>query len=80
MNPLHLHVQASLCLDSGVLALIDLGAEDNLLDQEVAVPAGLQLEDLEVPISAYALDGRLLEKVTHKTSPLSYYLVTTTRP
>lgn len=44
------------CLDSGVpllLALIDLGAEDNLLDQELAVQAGLRLEELKKSIFAY---------------------------
>lgn len=67
-NLLRMQVRASFCLDCGVLpqlTLVDPGAEDNLLDQKLAVLAGLQLEELKEPILAYALDGRLPAKVTH---------------
>lgn len=72
-NNICLSVQTYLCLDNGALSLFALilsGVED-FLDQELAVQAGLQLEELEKPISAHALDACLLAKVTYRASPLS---------
>lgn len=54
-----------------LLTLLDSGAEGNFLDHQLAVPAGVELELLEDPITALALNGSLLAKVTHKTSPVT---------
>lgn len=72
-----LQIPATFCypaLSIPVSALIDSGAEDNFLDQEVAVQAGVRLVALASPITALALDGRLLAKVTHCTEPLTIML------
>lgn len=51
-------------------ALVDSGAEDNLLDVELAKQLGCTLILLERPIPAVALDGKAFAEVTHKTSSL----------
>lgn len=66
-------VQASLSTPTGLLqlsALVDSGAEDNFIDQEMAEQAGFTTEPLETPIAVRALDGKLLARVTHQTPPL----------
>lgn len=57
-----------------LLALLDSGAEGNFLDHQPAVKAGRELELLEDPITALALNGSLLAKETHKTSPVTLIL------
>ena len=42
--------------------------EDNLIDLEVATLLGCQLEELDRPIPALALDGNMLTQITHQTS------------
>ena len=49
-------------------ALIDSGAEDNLIDLEVVTLLGCQLEELDRPIPALALDGNMFTQITHPTS------------
>ena len=53
-----------------VSALIDSGADESLLDRTLASKLGLGQVDLEEPIDASALDGRLLFRVTHRSTPL----------
>lgn len=53
-----------------VPVLIDSGADANLLDQDLAFKMGIEQIALERPIRATALDGRLLCRVTHQTTPL----------
>ncbi|KAK7883132.1 hypothetical protein WMY93_029306 [Mugilogobius chulae] len=43
-------------------ALIDSGADENFLDVDLACQAQLEVETLDVPLVANALDGRLLAK------------------
>ena len=67
MAPFHvLHLPLSV--------LVDSGAEENFLDQQVAAQAGIKLEPLERPRTALAVDGRLLARVTHRTEPLELVL------
>uniref|UniRef100_A0A8C5DKJ9 Retrotransposon gag domain-containing protein n=1 Tax=Gouania willdenowi TaxID=441366 RepID=A0A8C5DKJ9_GOUWI len=76
-TPVRFQIQASLCVNTlsiPLLALIDSGAEDNFLDQQVALQAGIELETLSAPVSTLALDGRLLARVTHKTAPVNLVL------
>lgn len=53
---------------------VDSGAEENFLDQRVAVKTGIKVEPLQMPFSALALDGILLAQVTHRTEPLTVIL------
>lgn len=72
-----LQIQASLCVGSvrlPLLALIDSGAEDNFIDKRLAEQLGCELLPLTTPIQANALDGRLIAKVTHYTSPVNLTL------
>lgn len=46
--------------------LVDSGAQDSLLDKEHAVQTGCPLEPLPSPITATALDRRIITRVTHK--------------
>ena len=54
-----------------LLALIDSGAEDNLLDTQLAQQLGCAVEPLENPIPALALNGEVFTTITHKTSPVA---------
>ena len=52
-----------------VAALIDSGVDESLLDMTLA-QLGLGQVVLEKPFDATALDGRLLFRVTHRSTPL----------
>ena len=68
---------ATICFNEitlSISALVDSGAEDNFLDLELALQAGLQIVPLETPLVANALDGRLIAKVTHHTKPIKLVL------
>lgn len=52
-------------------ALIDSGAEDNLIDRSLAEQLGCALNLLDQPIPAYALDGKVFAEVTRCTEPIS---------
>ena len=54
-------------------ALVDSGADDNLIDLEFATQSGISLVPLPAPLSIQALNGNHLGKVTHQTT-LSGYL------
>ena len=72
-----LQIQASFCTDGLLLLLLELldsEEEGNFLDHQLAVHAGVELELLEDPITAFALNGSLLAEVTHKTSPVTLIL------
>ena len=56
---------------ASVGALIDSGADDNLIDSEFAMQSGITLVPLPAPLSVQALNGNHLGKVTHQTIPLS---------
>ena len=55
-------------------ALIDSGADECLIDVALARQAGIPLEPVETVLSAQALDGHSLDKITHRTSPISLTL------
>ena len=55
-------------------ALVDSGADECLIDVALARQAGIPLEPLETVLSAQALDGHSLGKITHRTSPVSLTL------
>ena len=55
-------------------ALLDSGADECLIDVSLARQAGIPLEPLDAILSAQALDGHSLSKVTHRTAPLSITL------
>ncbi|XP_072889749.1 uncharacterized protein [Hemitrygon akajei] len=55
-------------------ALVDSGAEGNLLDEDIASQAGIPHKPLTTPLEARALEGRLLARVTHCTPPLTLIL------
>ena len=57
-----------------VRALVDSGADECLIDVSLARQAGIPLEPLETALSAQALDGHPLGKITHRTSPISLTL------
>lgn len=76
-NPTRMLLPATICLNELSLpltSLVDSGAEENFLDSDLAQQAGLELGSLETPLSANALDGRLISKVTHCTQPLKLLL------
>lgn len=52
-------------------ALVDSGAEANIIDIKLARQLGLENHRLTPPIPARALDGHLLGSVTHVTAPVS---------
>ena len=54
-----------------LLALVDSGMEDNLLDLGVASRLRLPLEPLPSPIMVSALDGGILTTITHKTKAIT---------
>ena len=57
-----------------VRALLDSGADECLIDVTLARQAGIPLEPMETTLSAQALDGHSLGKITHRTAPLSLTL------
>lgn len=62
------------CVTLPIQALIDSGAEENFLDQQVAEQANIVLEPLKKPLTALALNGKPLARVTHVTEPISLVL------
>ena len=55
-------------------ALLDSGADECLIDVSLARQAGIPPKPLETALSAQALDGHSLGKITHRTSPISLTL------
>ena len=51
--------------------LIDSGADDNFIDSDFVMQSKLPFEPLPEPKDVFALDGRLLAQVTHRTAPVS---------
>lgn len=51
-------------------ALVDSGAEQNLIDTEVAKSLNLPLTQLEPPIPASALNNEVFAMITHQTAPV----------
>lgn len=52
-------------------ALVDSGAEDSLMDSELAKQTGLPLEALETPLPTVALNGEEIARITHRTLPVT---------
>ncbi len=72
-----MQIYATLCFNQFSLplqALTDSGAGDNFLDNDLALQSGIPLEELESPLTANALDGRVLALVTRRTVPVSLVL------
>lgn len=57
-----------------LLALVDSGADENLLDSNLVAQAGILVEPLSTPVDANALNGELLAQVTHRTEFLQLLL------
>ena len=55
-------------------ALLDSSADECLIAVSLARQAGIPLEPLDAVLSAQALDGHSLGKVTHRTAPSSLTL------
>ncbi|KAL4007857.1 hypothetical protein ACER0C_001709 [Sarotherodon galilaeus] len=51
-------------------ALLDSGAEQNLIDSDLVHRLGIRTRLLEVPVSVVALNGQPLPSVTHETEPV----------
>lgn len=52
------------------VALIDSGADSNLMDSSLGQSLGATVEPLSTLLHAVALDGMLIATVTHQTSPI----------
>ena len=52
-------------------ALIDSGADESFVDLQYAQKVGLPVSALQRPLSAFALNGRTMGPVTHRTQPLT---------
>ena len=66
-------LSGELLLPSGshpITALVDSGADESIMDRSLALRLGLHPERLPVPISARALDGHVLGRVTSRTNPV----------
>ncbi|XP_028324820.1 uncharacterized protein LOC114476995 [Gouania willdenowi] len=57
-----------------LLALVDSGADDNFIDNLFVSQCNIPSEPLPEPKNVYALDGKLLATVTHRTIPISLRL------
>jgi len=69
--------QVKLLLPGGAHTLptfIDSGADANIMAKSLAIQLGLKRIPLDTPIPVKALDGHLLETVTHQTSPVHMLL------
>lgn len=55
-------------------ALVDSGAEANIMDAELARQLGIGLHHLSPPVPARALDGHPLGTVTHISAPVTMLL------
>lgn len=72
--PPRMQIKATLCHNPvllPLLALVDSGAEDSFLDRDRALQYGIPFEQLEKPLTATALDGRVIALVTHRSAPVS---------
>lgn len=54
--------------------LIDSGADENLIDCVFVSRSNLPSEPLPEPKDVFALDGKLLARITHRTAPVSLLL------
>ena len=59
--------------------LVDSGADDNFIDSDFVLQSDLPTEPLPEPKDVFALDGKLLVRVTHRTAPVSLLLLIITR-
>lgn len=72
-----MELRATLCWGEQALsltALVDSGADENFLDANLAAQAGVACEQLDTPVRANALDGKLFALVTHRTKSLHLIL------
>ena len=54
-----------------VVALVDSGADDNFIDSQFVAQFNIPSEPLSKPQRVFALDGKVLANVTHRTVPVS---------
>lgn len=54
--------------------LIDCVADDDFIDANIAAQANIPVMELPYPKDASALDGKLLNRVTHHTTPITLTL------
>lgn len=57
-----------------VQVLVDSGADDNFMDSNFVESNDIPTYKLSSPKEVLAIDGKLLELVTHKTEPLNLVL------
>ena len=57
-----------------VQVLVDSGADDNFIDSNFVKSHDIPTYELSSPKEVHAVDGKLLELVTHKTEPLKLLL------
>ncbi len=57
-----------------VQVLVDSGADDNFIDGNFVTTHGIPTYKLSSPKEVHAVDGKLLEQITHKTEPLKLVL------
>ena len=53
---------------------INSGSDENFIDYDLCSQAQLRLDLLPEPKEVFALDGRFLARVTHRTTPVSLLL------
>lgn len=53
-----------------VQVLVDTGTDDNFIDSDFVSKHNLSVYKIVSPKEVHAIDGTLLETVTHKTEPL----------
>lgn len=54
------------------VVLVDSGSDANLIDAALAEKLGLDLVPLAKHLIATNLDGRILQRVTHRTTPVTF--------
>ena len=57
-----------------VQVLVDSGADDNFIDRNFVKTNNIPIYELSSPKRVHAVDGKLIELVTHKTEPLNLVL------
>ena len=76
-SPTRTIISGELLLPSGshpITALVDSGPDKSIMDRSLALRLGLHPERLPSPISARALDGHVLGRVTSQTNPVHMLL------
>lgn len=60
-------------LSAPVAVLVDSGADDNFIHRDFALKHNLATYELSTPKEVLAIDGKILELVTHRTQPVNFW-------